>query len=61
MAFDSNSEPIAVNSTNFSSLGSGQERYFSVPWYFEVVGEAANLDIEPEVNMYEQANVQVVR
>jgi len=56
IVFGSDGEPMAVNSTSLDLLGSGQERYVSVPWFFEVLGTAANLDIESEVNMYMQPN-----
>ncbi len=54
VVFSNDGEPMAVHSTSLDLLGSGQERYVSVPWFFEVLGDAANLDIEPEVNMYAQ-------
>jgi hypothetical protein len=56
VVFGSDGEPMAVNSTSLDLLSSGQERYVSVPWFFEVFGDAVNLDIEPEVNMYEQSD-----
>lgn len=56
VVFGSDGEPMAVNSTSLDLLGSGQERYVSVPWFFEILGSAVNLDIESEVNMYIQPN-----
>lgn len=56
VVFGSDGEPMAVNSTSLDLLSSGQERRVSTPWFFEVFGDATNLDIKPEVNMYEQSN-----
>ncbi|MBI4837109.1 MAG: hypothetical protein HY813_01730 [Candidatus Portnoybacteria bacterium] len=55
VAFSGDGEPVAINSTSLSLLAAGQEKYISVPWFFEVFGNVTNIDIEPEVDLYEQA------
>lgn len=50
--FAGENEPVAVNRTTINSLSAGQERYFSAPWLFEVVGAVSLIDIEPQINLY---------
>lgn len=54
--YDASNESIGVNKTEMRTLIAGEERYFLSKWFSEIAGEAANVDITVETDVFKNDN-----
>lgn len=50
--FGANNEPVALNSVDIDRLAAGQERLFSIPWYFSFPTQVVRAEMEPQINIF---------
>jgi hypothetical protein len=53
LLFDADGELLGVNYLSIDGLSAGQQRYLSVPWQFPVNGQAARVDVQAAVDLFE--------
>ncbi|HEB01596.1 MAG TPA: hypothetical protein ENI16_01200 [Candidatus Portnoybacteria bacterium] len=51
--YDRSGQVIGVNKTQIRNLLSSEKRYFETTWYEQVIGEPRDIDIEPEIDVFE--------
>lgn len=50
--FSSDGEPLAINVIDIDKLDAGQDRFFSSPWYFKILGLITRVDMEAETDIF---------
>jgi hypothetical protein len=53
VVFSADNEVLGVNYSVIDYLSAGQDRFFSVPWHFELNKNAGRIDIEAGVNIFD--------
>lgn len=54
---DESGKIIALNSTRINTVKSGENREFKTPWIRKFAGQVSNVEVQPEVNVFDELGI----